>query len=43
MERIRREKSDIDAELRHLSGPSATSSGNYYYERRFVTELSGAE
>ena len=39
MERIRREKLDIDAELRHLSGPSAGSSANYFYERRSVTVL----
>jgi len=37
VERIRQEKLDIDAELRHLSGPAAASSANYFYERRFVT------
>jgi len=39
VERIRREKSDIDAELRHLVGPSAGVSSNFFYERRSVTRL----
>jgi len=39
VERIRQEKSDIDAELRHLGGSpgAAASSANYLYERRSVT------